>query len=70
MPKPKSIDAALELLRLDSLMASLQHEVGKSDADPFDDALVAAVVGAADAMKAEGAAMEEARKRIVRLSRG
>jgi hypothetical protein len=69
MLKPKPLDLSTDLLRLDGLMASLRHETEKADADPFDDALVAAVVGAADAMKAEGAAMEEARKRIVRLAR-
>ena len=70
MLKPKSLDVASELLHLDGLMATLRHETEKADADPFDDALVAAVMGAADAMKAEGAAMEAARKRIVRLARG
>ncbi|MGI3902549.1 MAG: hypothetical protein ACRYGP_16525 [Janthinobacterium lividum] len=69
MLKPKRLDTASDLLRLDGLMASLRHETEKADSDPFDDALVAAVVGAAEAMKAEGAAMEEARKLIVRLAR-
>ncbi|MGI3902343.1 MAG: hypothetical protein ACRYGP_02795 [Janthinobacterium lividum] len=70
MLKPKPLDAASERLRLDELTAALRRETETADADPFDDALVAAVVGAADAMKAEGAAMEAVRKRIVRLARG
>ena len=70
MLKPKPLDVASELSKLDDLMASLRQETEKADADPFDDALVATVLGAADAMKAEAAAFEEARKRIVRLARG
>ena len=70
MLKPKPLDVSSELLSLDGLVAALRHETEKADADPFDDALVAAVVGAAEAMKAEGAALEAARKRIVRLARG
>ena len=69
MLKPKPLNVASELLRLDDLMASLRTEFANADADPFDDALVAAVVGAADAMKVEGAALDAARKRITRLAR-
>ena len=69
MLKPKRLDVASELLHLDGLMASLRNETEKADADPFDDALVAAVVGVADAMKAEGAALEAARKRINSLAK-
>ncbi|MGI3903061.1 MAG: hypothetical protein ACRYGP_30570 [Janthinobacterium lividum] len=66
MLKPKPIDVTSELLKLDDLMATLRKETQNADSDPFDDALVAAVNGAADAMKTEGAALEAARKRVVR----
>ncbi|MGI3899784.1 MAG: hypothetical protein ACRYGP_17630 [Janthinobacterium lividum] len=69
MLKPKPLDVSSELLSLDGLMATLRHEVGKADADPFDNALVAAVVGAADAMKAESVALAEMKKRLGKTER-
>lgn len=70
MLKPKPLDVASELLRLDSLMASVRKESTNADADPFDDAIVAAVVEVADAIKAEGTALDAARKRIIRMAKG
>ena len=65
----KTADAARISLKLIELQAALQREAVNAESDPFDDALVAAVAGLVETMKVEGAAMEEARKRIVRLAR-
>ena len=58
MLKPKSLDDASELLKLDGIMVSLRQQAETADADPFDDTLAAALKSAADAIKAEGAALE------------
>lgn len=66
----KTIDAASTRARLDELQATIGREVEGAEADPFDDAMLAAVFGAAEAIKGEADVLEEARKRIARLARG
>ena len=65
----KTADAAGRRARLDDLVAALQREALASDHDPFDDAMVAAVVGLAEAMKAETDAFANAQARLGRLVR-
>ena len=47
----------------------MRREAEGAEADPFDDALVAAVLGAAETMKAEVAALAEVEARLGRLAR-
>ena len=65
----KTVDAAGTRARLDELVATLRREALASDHDPFDDAMVAAVVGVAEAMKAETDALADAGTRLGRLAR-
>ena len=61
MLRPRNtVDAAGKRARLDELVANLRREALASDCDPFDDAMVAAVVGVAEAMKAETDALADA----------
>jgi hypothetical protein len=65
----KTVDAAGRRARLDDLVGTLRREIEGSEADPFDDAMVAAVVGVAEAMKAETDAMADAEARLGRVAR-
>ena len=65
MLKPKPLDDASELLKLDGIMASLRQQAEVADADPFY-TLVTAVKSAADAIKAEGDASPSATEPIYR----
>ena len=65
----KTIDAAGTRARLDELQTIVRREAEGAEADPFDDAMVAAVAGAAEAMKAGADALAEAEARIGKLAR-
>ena len=65
----KTVDAAGTRAKVDDVVAALKREALASDHDPFDDAMVAAVVGVAEAMKAETDALAHAEARIGRLAR-
>ena len=65
----KMLDAAGTRAKLDELVANLRRQALASDHDPFDDAMVAAVIGAADAMKAETDALAHTEARLDRLAR-
>ena len=65
----KTVDAAGRRARLDDLVATLGKEVDSSEPDPFDDAMVAAVNGLAEAMKAEMDALADAEARLGRVAR-
>ena len=70
MLKPrKTIDAGGSAARLNGLRADVRREFDNAEADPFDDTMVAAVLGAADALKAEAEALAEVEARLGRLAR-
>ena len=65
----KTIDPEATRTRLDDLGSALRREAEGAEADPFDEAMVAAVLGAAEAMKAEAAALSEVEGRLGKLAR-
>ena len=65
----KTIDAASARARLDDVVAAVRREAESAEADAFDEAMVAAVLGAVDAMKAEGDALSEIEERLGKLAR-
>ena len=65
----KTVDAAGRRARLDDLAATLGKEADSSEPDPFDDAMVAAVNGLAEVMKAETNALVDAEARLSRVAR-
>ncbi len=70
MPRSRTIvDAADTSARLDRLAAAVKSEADGAESDPFDDAMVAAVVGIAEAMQADGTALAELEARLGRLAR-
>ncbi len=70
MLKPrKTIDAGATRAKLDDLADAVRREAGRAEADPFDDAMLAAVTGIAEAMKAEAEALAEIEAWIGKLTR-
>ena len=70
MLRPRTIiDPGAARSKLDNLAAAVRREDEGTEADPFDDAMVAAVVGLAEAMKAETDALADAEARVGRLAR-
>ena len=65
----KTIDAATTCAKLDKFQSALKREVDKAEADPFDDAMVAAVNGLVEVIKAETAALAEAEARVGKVAR-
>ncbi len=65
----KTIDADATRAKLDDLAQSVRREADAADADPFDEAMVAAVIGIAEAMKAEAGALADLDARLGRLAR-
>lgn len=65
----KTIDAAGTRARLGELQAAIHREAEGAEADPFDDAMVAAVAGLAEALKAEADALAEVESQMGRLAR-
>ncbi len=65
----KTIDADATRAKLDDLAQSVRRGADAADADPFDEAMVAAVIGIAEAMKAEAGALAELEARLGRLAR-
>ena len=64
-----TIDAAGTHARLDDLQANVRRERDATDADPFDEAMVAAVVGTAEALKSEADALADIEARLGKLER-
>lgn len=64
-----AIDAAGTAAKLDGLQAVVHREGEGAEADPFDDAMMAAVVGVAEALKAEADALVEIEARLGKLAR-
>ncbi len=66
MLKPrKTIDAGATRAKLDDLVGAVRREVEDVESGPSDDAMLAAVVGIAEALKAEA----ELEARLGRLAR-
>ena len=65
----KVIDAAGTRARLGDLQAALRREADGAEADPFDEAMIAAVLGAAEALKAESVALADLEAQFSRLAR-
>ena len=65
----KTIDPKAVRTRLDEIRAAVQREAESAEADPFDEAMVAAVLGAVEAMKAEAAALSKVGNRLGKLVR-
>ncbi len=70
MPRTrKTIDAVGTRARLGDLQVAVRREAESAEADPFDEAMVAAVIGLADALKAEADALAEMEARLRMLAR-
>ena len=65
----KTIDVDDTRARLDGLTSAVRREVESAEADPFDDAMVAAVVGLAEGLKGEAGALAELEARLGKLAR-
>ncbi len=64
-----TVNTAGTRANLDEMQAAVRREAAGTEADPFDEAMVAAVLGVAEAMKAEADALAEIEKRICTLAR-
>ena len=69
MLKPKPLDVAAIGAKLDDALFRVQREAEGAEADPFDEAMMAAVIGAADAMKAQSDELEVVRRHMTRMTR-
>ena len=65
----KTTYAAGTSAKLDDLMAEVRREAERAEADPFDGAMVAAMAGVAEAMKAEADALAEIETWLGKLAR-
>ena len=65
----KTIEPGATRSRLDDIAAAVRREAQGAEADPFDDAMVAAVLGAAEAMKAEVDVLSAVEDRFGKLAR-
>ena len=65
----KTIDAAGTRARLDDVVVTLRREADAAEADPFDEAMIAAVLGLAEAMQTEADALAELEVRLARITR-
>ena len=64
----KTTNAAGTRTKLDELAAEVRREAEGAEADPFDEAMVAAVAGVAEAMKVQADALVEIETRLGRLA--
>ena len=65
----KTINAAGTRAKLDELQAAVRREAAGTEADPFDEAMMAAVLGLAEAMETEADALAEIEARLGKLVR-
>ena len=65
----KTIDPKATRARLDEIGAAVRREAESAEADPFDEAMVAAVLGVAETLKAEAAALSAVEDRLGKLVR-
>ena len=69
LPPRRSPDLAADHARVDDLVTTLRREAVGAEADPFDDAMVAAVAGLAEVIKLQAGAMRDLQERARRLAR-
>ena len=70
MPRSRiTTDAVATWKRLAHLTAAVRREAEGAEGDPFDEAMVAAVVGLAEALIAEADALTELEARLGKLAR-
>ena len=65
----KTIDPEATRTGLDDLGSTVRREAQSAEADPFDEAMVAAVLGAVEAMKAEVDALSEVEDLLGKFAR-
>ena len=65
----KTIDAAGTRARLGDMQVAVRREADGAEADPFDEAMIAAVLGVAEMMKAEADALAAVAVRQGKLAR-
>ncbi len=65
----KTIDAAAHRAKLDDLQVAIRREANGAEADPFDEAMIAAVLGVAEMMKAESVTLAAVEVRQGKLAR-
>ncbi len=65
----KTIDADGTRAQLGDLQVAVRREANGAEADPFDEAMIAAVLGVAEAMKAEAEALAAVAVRQGKLAR-
>ena len=65
----KTIDAKSTARTLDELAGALRREAEQPELDPYDDALLAAVLGLLEATKAQAAAVAGAEARLGKVAR-
>lgn len=70
MPRLRTrIDPAAARAKLDEAVAAVRREAEGTEGDPFDEAIVAAVAGLAEELKAEAGALAEIEARLARAAR-
>ncbi len=65
----KTIDADGVRERLNELQAAVRREADSAEADPFDEGMIAAVLGAAEALKAAADALAELVMHLGKMAR-
>ena len=65
----KPIAAAAHRTKLDKVQVAVRREAAGTEADPFDEAMVAAVLGVAETMKAEAVALADVETQLGKLGR-
>ncbi len=65
----KTIDADGTRAQLGDLQVAVRREADSAEADPFDEAMIAAVLGAAEALKAETVALADLEALFGKLAR-
>lgn len=67
--EPQFAGLSLFRAKLNAFLAAVRREAEGAETDPFDDAMIAAVVGLAETMRAESVELAALRERMVRLAR-
>ena len=65
----KPIGTAAHRAKLDEVQMAVRREAEGTEADPFDDAMLAAVIGVAEAMEMEAVALADLETQLGKLAR-
>ncbi len=65
----KTIDAGATRAKLNDLVGAVRREAEGAESDPFDDAMLAAVVGIAEALKAKADAVAAVEAQLGKVRR-